>query len=217
MSNIFQDYENSYTNIDKQMIELGINIDDIEISHKNQYNTIYDALNTDGYDNDEHNSIINLETKIIDIFNQMKSINEKLSADISFTDISSQLQDYTDKKTNLDKFINNIDETIYDDDIDDLVEEYNKLKQELQDLYKQYTNNIARLNSNKMSNNYYLMYIWLIIFCVLLGAAFISIVDTNSSMNSYVQFILFTVLGILLYNIIRNFYFYGLGHSFMMQ
>lgn len=201
MSNIFQDYENSYTNIDKQMIELGINIDDIEISHKNQYNTIYDALNTDGYDNDEHNSIINLETKIIDIFNQMKSINEKLSADISFTDISSQLEDYTDKKIK----------------IDSLIEEYNILKQELQDLYKQYTNNIARLNSNKMSNNYYLMYIWLIIFCVLLGAAFISIVDTNSSMNSYVQFILFTVLGILLYNIIRNFYFYGLGHSFMMQ
>lgn len=201
MSNIFQDYENSYTNIDKQMIELGINIDDIEISHKNQYNTIYDALNTDGYDNNYHNSIMNLETKIIDIFNQMKSINEKLSADISFTDISSQLEDYTDKKIK----------------IDSLIEEYNILKQELQDLYKQYTNNIARLNSNKMSNNYYLMYIWLIIFCVLLGAAFISIVDTNSSMNSYVQFILFTVLGILLYNIIRNFYFYGLGHSFMMQ
>ena len=150
-------------------------------------------------------------------FNIFIDINTKIRQDLGTTDLDGQLMMYDNERTMVDDAKNNdtVDD-VYDVDIRTLITEYNLLKRELYSLYEKYNTNVNSMNTDNLRREYYLMYVWIIILCVLLGAAFVSIVDEDKSMNMFARFILFIVLAVIFYNIYNNIRHFANGHSLMM-
>ena len=202
MANIFQEYGKSYDNVDDLMVSLTSDIDAVEQTYQKTFEDISTSIADDTYDANSATikkmDSITIREQIEDVQSKLITINAKIRQDLGTTNLDGQLMMY-----------DNVD-------IRTLITEYNSLKQELYSLYEKYNTNVNSMNTDNLRREYYLMYVWIIILCVLLGAAFVSIVDEDKSMNMFVRFILFIVLAVILYNIYNNIRHFANGHSLMM-
>lgn len=217
MANIFQEYGKSYNNIDEFMVSLNTDINELEQTYQQTFEDISTSIANDTYDANSATikkmDSITIREQIEDVQSKLIAINAKIRQDIGATDLDGQLTKYTTEKNNTGT--DDIEGT-YSIDIQSLITEYNSLKRELYTLYEKYNTNMNAMNTDNLRREYYLMYVWIIILCVLLGAAFVSIVDEDKSMNMFARFILFIVLAVILYNIYNNIRHFANGHSLMM-
>lgn len=215
MTNIFQDYGNAYNSIDESMNLLKEDIQELEDTYNDIFSEISGAIIADTYEHDKSDKMnsVNIEHRIANIQTKLIEINAKIRSDLNVTDMDGTINNYLSLRTD----VNSSDPAItYRTDIDSLVSEYNELKEKLHSLYSEYNKNVSISGTNTLSKQYYLMFVWIIILFILLGAAFVSIVDENKSMNIFVRFILFTVLAVILYNTLRNITLFTSGHSSFM-
>ena len=215
MTNIFEDYGNAYNSIDESMNLLKEDIQSLEDAYNLTFNEISGAIDADNYEHDNMKRMnsINIENKISSIQTKLIEINAKIRSDLNVTNMDNTINDYISLKTD----VNSSDPaTTYQTDIDSLVSDYNELKEKLHSLYSEYNKNVSVSSTNTLSRKYYLMFVWIIILIILLGASFVSIVDENKSMNIFVRFILFTVLAVIVYNTLRNITLFASGHSLIM-
>ena len=218
MANIFQEYGKSYDNVDDLMVSLTSDIDAVEQTYQKTFEDISTSIADDNYDSGvEKMDSATIRGQIEIVQSKLIDINTKIRQDLGTTNLDGQLMMYDNERTMVnDAKNNNRVDDVYDVDIRTLITEYNSLKQELYSLYEKYNTNVNSMNTDNLRREYYLMYVWIIILCVLLGAAFVSIVDEDKSMNMFVRFILFIVLAVILYNIYNNIRHFANGHSLMM-
>ena len=98
-------------------------------------------------------------------------------------------------------------------DIKDKIDIYDNKKKDLDKQLGHYNSVISRLKDGKVTRNYYLMLIWIIILFVVGYASFFSVIEEKNDINIISKIILFLLLLFVAYFIFNNIYLYFSGYQ----
>ena len=169
--------------------------------------------NLDAYETNMDN-LINGETGLENDYTT--SVYNTSSPNNSVNQYNSSLNDLSGINTNVDFAADGIDipsmQTQYTT-MKDKIGVYNSKKDTLEKRLVYYNSIVSKLKDGKVYQNYYLMYIWIIILFVVGYASFFSVIEEKNTLNNVSRIILFLFLIFIAYFIFKNIYLYFSGYS----
>ena len=177
------------------------------------------------YENFASADINNLQTKLNNYSVSMESLIDSIDASFDANIYQSsvdQVTTYNDDLIDL-SMVNNLNILSSFNNLSDLDSSMNIIKDKIdiydnkkKDLDKQlghYNSVISRLKDGKVTRNYYLMLIWIIILFVVGYASFFSEIEEKNDINIISKIILFLLLLFVAYFIFNNIYLYFSGYQ----
>ena len=176
------------------------------------------------YENFNSGDINNLQTKLNDYSVSMESliglIDASFDANIYQYDVDGVIT-YNDELIDL-SMVNNLNIPSFTglsnletsmNDIKNKIDIYDTKKKDLDKQLGHYNSVISRLKDGKVTRNYYLMLIWIIILFVVGYASFFSVIEEKNDINIISKIILFLLLLFVAYFIFNNIYLYFSGYQ----